>query len=196
MNPATSPAPDRPTTDLRSALYATLPLVALTLVLFVTSYLIYLSYPGVGADHFPLWGLLITLGFIAAIGATVSGFFAVGPNELASPSERGAPAGPSSGPRRARVEFGRPVPEVSRNLAASVPTSGAATTTATAQASAEPWNEDLLPPVAPRGPRPVLTTLEDPGDIARALEEIADIQRQLSARRPPPTAHSETPARA
>jgi hypothetical protein len=171
---------------VRSPILGTLPLIVLTGALFVGAYFVHQVAPTTGPYNFPLWGLLMTLGFIAAIGAVVSWFFATDePSRNAPTTDVDSGAGDLVS-RRARGDFGRPVPEVAR----------AATPSASAARAAEPWNEDLLPPVAPHRPRPVLTTPDDPGDIARALDEIADIQRELAAPRSTTGNPRESPARA
>lgn len=183
--PPTSKSP--PPVEHGSGLWGTLPLLVLTGLLFVGAVLVYLTYPQLGPYHFPIWGLLLTLGFVGAIGSTVSYFWAVD-----EPSAEVADAGGQSPAPPARADLGRPAPEVVRrpDPARSAPAVGAA------RSSADPWDEDVLPPVAPKGPRPVLTTPDDPGDIGRALEEIAEIQRQLVVRTKAAAPSAEAPARA
>jgi hypothetical protein len=179
----------------RSPLVATLPLIVLTGALFTGSYLSYLEYRRIGPDNFPIWGLLLTLSFVAAIGAVVSWFFAT--DESASTMQAGAGETSEAKPigRGTPPEFGRPMPEAT---AAGKPVGGLRDRAAAIaqKPAAPPWDEDVLPPVAARGPRPVLTTLEDPGNIARVLEEISDIQRDLAARQLPARTSAETPTRA
>ena len=183
---------------------ASVPLLSVTGALFIGSYVVYREYPNVGPDHFPLWGLLLTLGFVAAIGSVLSWFFATGTDEteVTARDDQAGDASPDSPvPRR---EFGRPVPD--RAARPPVPARSGIATPAVAAAGAgvtggggsasAPWDEDVLPPVAAKGPRPVLTTLDDPGEIGRALEEIADIQRQLTARPSARPAVAESSARA
>ncbi len=183
--PPTSRSP--PPVEHGSGLWGTLPLLVLTALLFVGAVLVYLTYPQIGPDHFPIWGLLLTLGFVAAIGSTVSYFWAVD-----EPTAEATGAGGQTPVAPGRADLGRPAPDVVRrpDPAGTAPTAGAA------GSSADPWDEDVLPPAAPKGPRPVLTTPDDPGDIGRALEEIAEIQRQLVVRTKAPTPSAEAPARA
>ena len=193
---SSDPPPDDPATGPRSQIAGALPLIVLTAVLFVASYLTYLSYPRVGPDHFPLWGLLMTLGFVAAIGAVVSGFFATdGPVPARVPRDRGSVARPP-GATDSRTDFGRPAPLAATSSNSAGPSAGPARPAATAPSQVEPWNEDALPPAPARGPRPLLTTLDDPGQIGRALQEIADIQRELAARQRTVRKPTEAPARA
>ena len=180
----------------RSPFAATLPLIVLTSCLFVGSYLTYESYPKLGPDQFPLWGLLVTLGFIAAIGAVVSGFFAVDgpsvPDGVGNPARVDA----TSAARGSPAEFGRPVPERSARRLARGAVSRSSASTGASRAEPKVWDEATLPPVVARGPRPVLTTPDDPGEIGRALRRIGEIQRDLTRRRGTPTATVEPPTRA
>lgn len=195
MTPPTEVSDDPPAADPRSPLVGTLPLIMLTGALFVGSYLTYLEYSRLGPDNFPLWGLLMTLGFVAAIGSVVSWFFATDQPPAASRATGREPAPATVSPQGSRTEWGRPVPDG----AAARGGGGAgveAAPTGAGGATPPPWDEDVLPPVTARGPRPVLTTPDDPGEIGRALAEIAEIQRQLSARRPPAGTKGEAPTRA
>ncbi len=145
--------------------------MALTALLFLSAFVLLAVEPRMSVGRFPLWSLLFTLGIVAAIGTTISWFYAS--DDLESEPAESAPA-PTPAARRA--DFGRPLPEVGAGG------SSGRSAPVTATPSTAPWDEDVLPPVVPRGPRPVLTTLDDPGEIGRALEEIAEIQRQLAAR--------------
>jgi hypothetical protein len=188
-----------PVDDRRSALLGTLPLAILTVTMFIGAYVVYARYPGVGPGDFRLWGLFLTLGFVAAIGTVVSWFFATDEPELSSSREDSAAADTASRRPSAPVEFGRPTPDAvsSRGSAGTAPVHvPAAPTAPIAVPDAAPWDEDVLPPPIVRGPRPVLPTLDDPGEIDRALEEIEEIQRELAARPPPMAPRGETAARA
>ncbi len=177
-----------------SALRATLPLLALTGLLIVAAAVIYLYRPRFGPDDFPIWGLFLTLGFVAAIGSVVSWFWAVDDRETAAVASTNAYRAPSP----SREEFGRPTPDFASRGKVARPSGGPDRAGASpSPALANPWDEDVLPPVAAHGPRPVWTTPDDPGDIARALEEIAEIQRQLTTRpRSRPASVAEPLARA
>jgi hypothetical protein len=187
---------DAPAEDWHAGLLGALPLGFLTGALFLGAYVTYADYRSVGPGNYPLWGLFLTLGFVAAIGTVVSWFFATDELESApSPPEHDSSDRTRSG-RISESEFGRPAPEIVGTRGTSGPSSGVGAAVVTASASVEPWDEDVLPPAVARGPRPVLTSPYDPGDIGRALEEIADIQRDLAARRPSSVPGSEATARA
>ncbi len=179
-------------TDGRSPFTSALPLMFVTGGCFAASLFAYLDFRATGPGHFPLWGLLLTLGIVAAIGAVVCVFLGV--DELESPDS--AADGTDSAGQEMGHGFGRPAPDVAaRREGADLP-SRAVTVIPAIGGVAESWAEDILPPVAPHGPRPILTTLEDPGGIGRVLEEIAEIQRQLIARSSPANAPLQAPARA
>ncbi|MGI0071064.1 MAG: hypothetical protein ACRECT_03205 [Thermoplasmata archaeon] len=184
---AVAPRPER-TEENESALEATLPLIVVAGGFFVISLWIRASDPRYGPAHFPIWSLLFLLGFIAALGAIVSLFFAAGDKAETEDQPAARPG--------ARREFGRPMPDAvtERSVSESAtPSAGFAVATSV---TPEPWSEDALPPVSARGPRPILTTPDDPGDIGRRLEEIAEIQRDLMNRRATRPSASESPARA
>jgi len=181
--------------DQALSIRPSLPLLLVTTLLLVGAAVIHSMSPWFGPPNFPLWGLLLVLGIVAAIGTIVSLFFATddepehGPE--VTPGDAGSKAIASS--RGAGEGFGRPLPDsVVRPNASSASSS----TVAAIGKPADPWDEDLLPRVPARGPRPVLTTLEDPGDIGRALEEIAEIQRQLAGRPASARNGADAPARA
>jgi hypothetical protein len=158
-----------------SAFSASLPLLVVTVGLFVGSVVVYRLARTVGPDGFPLWGLLMTLGFIAAIGTTVSWFFAKGAAEVAALQAESDPAGTATG---------RPVPDVRHATAATV---------------AEDWDESTIPVRSPAQQppvRPVSVASVGPDDVERALDEIAQIEEELEGRgrsslgRPPAPARS------
>lgn len=182
--------------ERRATVVGTLPLGILTGALFLASYVVYEEYPNIGPGNYPLWGLFLTLGFVAAIGTVVSWFFAADePKDSVSAPEKER-AEPADDSKYTRAEFGRPAPEVAPSRSSPAPSGSPALAIAPAAASVAPWDEDVLPPPVVRGPRPVLTTPYDPGDIGRALEEIEDIQRELASRRPmtSPDAEATGPA--
>lgn len=78
------------------------PLLITSAGLFLAGFVCYWFSVRVGPSAFSLWALLIVLGFVAAIGASVSWFFA--DEEARMPSE----------PEVSREEMGRPRPEVAR----------------------------------------------------------------------------------
>jgi hypothetical protein len=194
--PGGAPDPTVSETDPESALRGTLPLILLTAALFVGSYAVYALYPDRGPYNFPLWGLLLTLAFVAAIGAVVSWFFAVDDTEAVAKEARATTTPTPSSTEGSRSDFGRPVPEVSARRPSATAPAGNARPATPARPSVAPWDEDAIPPLATRGPRPVLTTPDDPGDIARALEEIEEIQRQLAIRPTGTASSAEASARA
>jgi hypothetical protein len=153
-----------------AAFWGTLPLLSATMLLFLGAFAMFTFAPHAGAGRFPLWSLLFTLGIVAAIGSTFSWFYASD-----EPDDSESPLDAALSPAGRRPDFGRPVPEVGPRPSATV--EGAVGASGT-----KPWDEDVLPPAVAHGPRPILTTLDDPGEIGRALEEIAEIQRQLAAR--------------
>lgn len=158
------------------AFSASLPLFVVSVGLFVGSAVVYSIARSIGPGGFPLWGLLMTLGFIAAIGTTVSWFFAKGVAEE------------SSRPADAEVEAedaGRPAPDVRR--ASTVPTTP----------TTPDWDESTIParPV-PRPPaRPVAVAPLGPDDVERALDEIAQIEEELEGRGRSALARPISPAR-
>jgi hypothetical protein len=157
-----------------SAFSASLPLFVVTVGLFVASDVVYVVARTVGPGGFPLWGLLLTLGFIAAIGTTVSWFFAKGTAEDAAPRV---------GPDPAETATGRPVPDVRR---------------ATTAVAAEDWDESTIParPTVPPPPvRPVAVASVGPDDVERALDEIAQIEEELEGRGPSSLGRPPAPAR-
>jgi hypothetical protein len=182
--------------DGDAALLGTFPLIFVTAVLFAASYITFLADPLLGPDRFPFWILLVALAVVASIGCVVSFFFATDEEREAAPTDvQGQPADSSPSAKGTR-EFGRPSPAIEARATTSRSSGGPSAVAGRGRGSPAPWDEDVLPPLPARGPRPVLTTLDDPGDIGRALEEIADIQRQLAARPAARPAPADAPARA
>jgi hypothetical protein len=197
MTEPADPPPGDSTDELPSAFFGALPLILLCGALFCAADIIYFTHPGWGPYFLPIYALLLILGVIAAIGAIVAGFFATEtPARAELPEPNAVGGGTAHVDGRPREEFGRPVPDVSLPHAPGSGSGGYATALPPTRAEAEPWNEDLIPPAPPRGPRPVWTTPDDPGDIAHVLEEIADIQRELSTRKPNPVPKPDASARA
>jgi hypothetical protein len=115
-----------------------LPLFGLAGVFFVAGGVLRFAFPSYalyGPGVFTFWGLLIALGFICAIGGVVSWTLAgdavpegsTAPEAAPAPAylpidlpERTVPQAPVAVPvpRRARVDFGRPAPEVRATSAA------------------------------------------------------------------------------
>jgi hypothetical protein len=180
MNSNATPSSLAPRIDRREAVLGTMPLLILVGFLLAAALFIFLLNPSLGPTIFPLWGLFLVLGVIAAGGASVSLLYAEErvPSVPAVPGSADATTPSRSPPSLtfAREEFGRPVPDVTR----SAPASPALTPV---RVVAEPWDEDALPVTAVPAAPPI--TPERPSDISRALDEIADIQRELLGRRAP-----------
>jgi hypothetical protein len=189
--------PEKALDERRSTLYGTLPLALLTGALFLGAFVAYREYSSIGPGIFPLWGLLVVLGFVASIGTVLSWFFATDEPVPAGRTPSAAAVQPVNPPVPSRADFGRPPPDVRAPRGRAGPVGVVAGVQPPVSPAAEPWDEDVLPPPIVRGPRPILTTPEDPGDIAHALEELEDIQRELTTRgAPAPSTRVEAIARA
>jgi hypothetical protein len=166
-----------PTISEWAAFRASLPLFVVTVGLFVGSGVVYRAAPTAGPGGFPLWGLLMTLGFIAAIGATVSWFFAKGSAEDAAADSASEPA-----PTRPPADAGRPSPDVLRPSEVAAP---------------EDWDESTIPVRTVSRPpvRPVAAAPVSPDDIERALDEIAEIEEELEGRGRSSLGRTPAPAR-
>lgn len=90
----------RPHSPIVAALWESAPLLGASIALFAAGYLCYEFHVSLGPSAFSLWALLLVLGFVAAIGASISWFFA---EEEATPEEISLAQPP---------ELGRPRPEV------------------------------------------------------------------------------------
>jgi hypothetical protein len=147
-----------------AAFRASLPLFVVTVGLFTGSAVVFHIARTAGPGGFPLWGLLMTLGFVAAIGATVSWFFAKGAADApaADPSEETETFDTATG-------SGRPAPDVLRASEVAVP---------------EAWDESTIP--VRRVPRPSVRAVAPApvasDDVERALDEIAQIEDELEGR--------------
>jgi hypothetical protein len=174
----------------------TLSLAVVTGALFVVAYVTYREYPGLGPGSYPLYGLLVTVGFMAAIGTVTSWFLDADKRKRAALAKESALTGGSGRRAMPRNEFGRPAPDVGTSLGSGLSTSGTGTSALAADDSADPWDEDALPPAPTLGPRPVFTDPVDPEEFERVLEEVAQIRRELADRRSPPASNAEAPTRA
>jgi hypothetical protein len=157
----TAPVEVRPAASREwSAFRASLPLLVVSAGLFVGSVAVDLVAPDAGPGGFPLWGLLLTLGFTAAIGTTLSWFFAVGP-EVGSAPAPGASTVP--------LDLGRPAPDV-RRAEPATPT--------------PEWDEGPASDVPAALGTGVGTAPRSgaPDDVERALDEIAQIEEELEGR--------------
>ena len=184
-----------PVEDRRATALGTLPLALVAAALFAAAVAEYLDDPTLGPARYPLWGLFLTLAIVASVGTFVSWFFAADLPASSAEETAGAATASRAEGQSSRTDLGRPRPETA---AAPRPKAFARGTRGgtTASDESEPWDEDVLPPAEEKGPRPVLTSPYDPGDIGRALEEIADIQRELMARRSTSPAVADASARA
>ena len=128
--------------------------------LFATAALLLDLAPHARPDGFPLWGFVLTLGAIAALGATFLWFSAPAP-----------PTAPVTDPREPWPDpaLGRPLPEVRQSPRA--------------PPAAASWDESVLPVRRAAPPRrPVPVRARPPDDVERALAEIAEIEEQLEVR--------------
>jgi hypothetical protein len=87
-----------------TALRESSPLLGASIALFAAGYLCYWFHVSLGPSAFSLWALLLVLGFVAAIGASISWFFV---DEEATEEEIPVASPP---------ELGRPRPEVRKGL--------------------------------------------------------------------------------
>lgn len=189
--------PESTELDRDRSIQETIPLLVMTALLFVGAAILRWQSPRLGPDNFPLWGLLLTLGVVAAIGSIVSLFFAAEDERDRGTLTQAPTTGAPLPAHPDRNGFGRPPPTSDPRPGPAVLTTGGVSAPAPSDAGVtEPWDEDVLPQVPARGPRPVLTTPDDPGEIGRALEEIEEIQRQLVSRTAPRAAAGDAPARA
>ena len=162
----------------RSGLEAAFPLLVLTGVLFIAAGATFATFPAAGLGVLRIWGLFMTLGFIAAIGATLAWYFAVGPED-GSPSSPSRPA--HRGERNVLRDGGRPAPS----------------NTAVGSVAPRPpaWSEDEVPFLPARHYRPVPSGAVATVDVGSALTEINGIEDELDARAPLPKPRSQSPAR-
>lgn len=172
------------------------PLFLAATALFIGGYAVWRFDPTVGPGSFPLWDLLVVLGFVSAIGGVVSWFYAVGDGEPAvaerptsvevesrpvAPRLRARPPAPTVAPR---AELGRPRPDVSGPRRASGPASGFSAALATTPPDAPPWegDDDELD----RAPVPLPTPPVEPiprTEVEQMLRELDGIERDASRRR-------------
>ena len=184
-------ASDPPETPLDS-LAESAPLFVISGALFVAGFLFWRDGSTAGPTFFPIWNLLIALGFIAAIGGLISWLFAMPAG--AAPGERASPSGSAE---EDRDDFGRPRPEVRRRSPVPTPTGGLAT--AMSSYGMPPraiWSEDdlpVLPPAPlPRAPARAAPATPSPPRLATGndgvnlmLAELDDIERAVAPRRRP-----------
>jgi hypothetical protein len=135
-------------------LRSSLPLLVVCAALFTAGYLCWLFGIRLGPGAFSLWALFLVLGFVAAIGTTISWFYA--DEEIA----RAAVSPEAEEP----AEFGRPRPDVRV-----APVS-------------EPWFEGLPVEVSAPVSRSRSMSPVDV-EMGRALDEIDRIANEVSSRR-------------
>ena len=154
---------------LREGFVASAPLLATSAVLFVVAVFALMYGVTFAGGRFPLAGLLAGLGFIAAIGAVLSWFFASGTASEQGP--KGSDERERAEPPSERLE-GRPRPDVR------IDRSGQASHPSSEQA---PWDEGPSEPPAPRPARyPTLAVNVDAQD---AIQELERIQQEVTSRR-------------
>ncbi len=160
----------------RARLVASLPLLVVSGGLLASAALTLRLSPHSGPDGFPLWGLLLTLGAIAGIGAVASWFGAIGPEPGPSPDRRGV--------GEPMADAGRPAPQVRRDRSAAHPLE-------------EDWDETAIPVRAPgRAVRArARPTSPEPDEVERALIEIENIEAELATRPRPERRPGSAPAR-
>lgn len=172
--------------ELSTGLRESIPLLAVSLLLFLAGAVFRVLGPKVGPPFFPLWALLILLGFVAGIGAVISWFGAGNaPLEPKPRTDSGAIDGRGFGAERTG---GRPPPMTRR------PSHSESRRLAE---PAEPWDEGPAPLAArvsaapaesadglpSRPPRP-----SDPAkasDTDAVLTELDGIQHAVGPRRKP-----------
>lgn len=143
---------------LGKGFWESFPLLATSAVLFVAGAVSWARGIVIGSVRFPLVALLVALGFMAAIGAVLSWFFAEGPTQLVEPR---APEKPISRPADTEERPGRPPPLV--------------------VAAPAPWDEG---PVERPTPRPLTHSAKlARADLQQALQELDGLQQELTTRR-------------
>jgi len=172
------------------------PLFLAATALFIGGYAVWRYDAAVGPGYFPLWDLLVVLGFVSAIGGVLSWFFASGDSEgterepeppvvappRAAPSPRARPTTTSA----PRGDLGRPRPDVVSRSRAAGHASGFSAALATTPPNAPPWEEDEdeldEPPVPLPSPpvEPIPRT-----EVEQMLRELDGIEREAGRRRSP-----------
>lgn len=163
---------------------SSLPLLLVAAALFAGGYALRSTAATVGPGLFPLWDLLVVLGFVAGIGGVLSWFFVDSP-EVGRVEDEG-----DTGAMDSRSESGRPRPETTSSRRPPMPTGGLAVALTMAGPPLPPWSEDdipLTPPWIPPLPLaaggPTVPSELRPDGIDQVLAEIDGIQRDAAARR-------------
>jgi hypothetical protein len=178
------------------------PLFLAATALFIGGYAVWRFDPSVGPGSFPLWDLLVVLGFVSTIGAVLSWFFASGDGGRTEAVPAPEPVSSERAPARARArspasspvsrnDLGRPPPAVTPAPRPASPASGfsaaLATTPRHAPVYEEPEDEyDARPLPLPTPPvEPIPRT-----EVEQMLRELDGIARDVGRRRPPTPASS------
>jgi len=148
----------RESNPTRELVSESLPFLIASAVLFVAGILCYEYGVTWGPSVFPVWALLVTLGFVAAIGTAIAWYVAA---ERPRPGRAGA-EGRGTGRTE---ESGRPRPEVSR------------------ASESEPWFEG-----PPATPSPSANRTSGTGNSPSVLDEIDQLEKDTArrSRRPSP----------
>ena len=150
----------------------TLPLLIASAVLFAAGAVTWWAGVRVGPPRFPLWALLVVLGFVAAIGSVLAAFLGGDETVTVPPATDKEIEDARSTPPA--VELGRPAPDVRRPEQPPV------------VPSAVPWDEG---PVESSRPAPVAAPAPRPWtdvDAEVAMRELEGIEQEIAPRRRPP----------
>jgi len=178
------------------------PLFLAATALFIGGYAVWRFNASVGPGSFPLWDLLVVLGFVSAIGGVLSWFFAVGNGERSDANALPAPEPVEPEPPRARPrssvpsaasrsDLGRPPPTVVAPRRPASPASGFSAALATTPRHAPLYEEpdeafDSPPVPLPTPPvEPIPRT-----EVEQMLRELDGIARDVGRRHPPAAASS------
>jgi hypothetical protein len=148
------------------------PLILGSAALFVAGVVSWWVGVRVGPPRFPLWALLVVLGFVMAIGAVLSWFLSEG-ESVPVPDDGQAAALPPDSSRR-DGELGRPVPDVRRTGHRP-----------TLSSVAPPWDEGEIEAPHPKPSGPPLPRPWSDADAEVAFQELEGIQREIASRRKP-----------
>ena len=174
------------------------PLFLAAIALFIGGYAVWRFDPSAGPGSFPLWDLLVVLGFVASIGGVLSWFYATDGSEPVESAEEAAllPERPEPVRPRARApatsvsnraDLGRPPPAIapaSRRAAGHA--SGFSAALATTPRNSPPWEDpeeelDARPVPLPTPPvEPIPRT-----EVEQMLRELDGIARDAGRRHPP-----------
>jgi hypothetical protein len=160
--------------SLSAGFRESVPLIVVTVVLLLVGAIAWIFNIAVGSARFPLGVILVTLGFIAGIGATLSWFFAGSPRR-ASTEPRPPPV---DRPRNeAARATGRPAPDVRWSRTRS---------TVASPRSPRPWEEK--PTDVENSPLSIPSVASPAPDPRALIEELDQLTRELAPTRPPSSA--------